>query len=157
MIPARPPLTTAQIGVCSCGAFLIYNFFFKGKRFLCLSCGALYIDAPRIQESTREGESRLAALETEFMINAGRKLFCIGMNRNDCPLCNGPDEQEHILHATNREWMECNDALKWLSDRTGREFGIVNGDLGHAAELVAAARHHILHASETGDTLQPAP
>lgn len=134
------PMTTAHIPVCNCGSFLIYNFFFKGKRFLCLSCGALWHNPPRMQQSTKDGEARLAAIEAEFLVNCGRKLFCFGMNRNDCEQCNGPDEQEHIYHATDADWRECNDALKWLSDRTGVEFGIVNGDLGHANELIAAAK-----------------
>jgi hypothetical protein len=134
------PLTTADIPICDCGSVLIYNFYFKGKRFLCLGCGALYFDAPRIQLSTKESNARLAALESVFLVNCGRKLFCFGMNRHDCERCNGPDEQEHIHHASDQEWIECNNALKWLSDRTGVEFEIVNGDLGHTAELLAAAQ-----------------
>jgi hypothetical protein len=129
------PLTTDQIPVCSCGAFLIYNFYFKNKRFLCLACGALWHDVPRIQPSSVEAEAKLIGLETEFLVSCGRKLFCFGMQRNDCSRCNGAGAEEHIRHASDRDWMECNDALKWLSDRTGKEFGIVNGDLGHVDEL----------------------
>lgn len=134
------PMTTAQIPICNCGSFLIYNFYFKGKRFLCLSCGALYFNPPRAQMSTREGEARLAAIETEFLVNCGSKLFAIGMNLHHCERCNGPDEEEHIRHASDLDWRLCNDALKWLSDRTGIEFGMVNGDLGHTNELVLATR-----------------
>ena len=133
-------ITNQEIGLCSCGSILIYNFYFRGKRFLCFKCGALYITPPFSQRSTVEGEAKLAAMETEFLVNCGRKLFCFGMNRKDCDLCNGPKEEEHIHHATKSDWVECNDALKWLSDRTGKEFGMVNGELGHVAELKSVAR-----------------
>jgi len=141
MSTAGPNLpTTATIGVCRCGSFLIYNFYFKNKRFVCIGCGALYATPPRLQRSTPEGEARLAALETEFLVNCGRKLFALGQYRRGCDRCEGDNEQEHILHASPRDWTECSDALKWLSDRTGIEFAMVNGFLGHYKELTSAAR-----------------
>ena len=132
--------TNEWIPLCHCGRFLLYNFYFKNKRFLCISCGALYAYPSRRQESTPEGEARLAALETEFLVNCGRKLFCLGMYRRDCTLCNGPGEQEHLWHASKRDWIELSDALKWISDRTGKEFAMVNGDLGHYKEMMSVAK-----------------
>jgi hypothetical protein len=140
----QPP-GAATIAVCQCGSFLIPvgglgntgDGYFRGKRFLCTSCGALYASTPRVQTSTREGEARLAALETEFLVNCGSKLFCFGVYRKDCPKCNGPDEQEHLWHASQRDWSELTDAIKWLNDKTGREFGMVNGELGHYKELIS--------------------
>ncbi len=62
----------------------------------------------------------------------------MGMYRYGCELCD--QDEEHIKHASQRDWREINDALKWISDRTGKEFGMVNGDLGHYAELMSAAK-----------------
>lgn len=132
-----PQPTTAEIPICSCGSFLLYLFYFRGKRFLCLRCGALYAGAPRTQPSTPEGEARLAAFESEFLTNCGSKLFAFGIYLRGCGRCDR--DEEHIRHASRRDWVELNDALKWLSDRTGREFGLVNGDLGHYAELMSVA------------------
>jgi hypothetical protein len=102
-----------------------------------LRCGALYASAPREQLSTPEAEAKISALETEFMVNCGSKLFAIGMYRYGCDRCDA--NEEHIQHASDQDWRELNDALKWISDRTGKEFGMVNGDLGHYAELTSAA------------------
>lgn len=134
-----------NVPLCSCGSFLLSvggigntgDGFFRGKRFLCLRCGMLYASAPREQLSTSEAEAKIAALETEFMVNCGSKLFAMGMYRYGCDRCEA--DEEHIQHASPRDWQELNDALKWISDRTGKEFGMVNGDLGHYAELAGAA------------------
>ena len=138
---STPELT---VPICSCGSLLcsvggpgnIGDGYFKGKRFLCLRCGSLYANAPREQPSTPEAESKITALETEFMVNCGSKLFHFGMWRHDCEACR---DDEHINHASARDWRELNDALKWISDRTGKEFGMVNGYLGHYAELTSSA------------------
>jgi len=130
-----------NVPLCSCGSFLLSvggianegDGFFRGKRFLCLRCGALYASAPRNQLSTLEAETKITALETEFMVNCGSKLFAFGMYRFGCDRCDA--DEEHIRHASDGDWRDLNDALKWISDRTGKEFGMVNGDLGHYAEL----------------------
>lgn len=138
-------MNVPQVPLCNCGALLLSvggvgnvgDGFFRGKRFLCLRCGGLYAGAPREQPSTLEAENKITNLETEFMVNCGSKLFAIGTYWLGCANCDAGEE--HIRHAPDRDWRELNDALKWLSDRTGKEFGMVNGDLGHWAELTSAA------------------
>src|SRR5262245_19609213 len=130
---------TTVIPLCQCGTFLIYNFYFRDKRFLCLRCGTLYAHPPRQQRSTAEGEAKLAAMEAEFLVNCGSKLFAFGQYWHSCERCNRQPEEEHIYHASKLDWVRLNDGLKWLSDRTGKEFGMVNGDLGHYTELMSAA------------------
>jgi hypothetical protein len=121
-----------DIALCQCGSVLIYTEHFRGKRWLCMTCGRLYASAPRMQTWTAIAEQRWRSLDREFHLNCGNHLICIGQMRVDCAQCIGPPEQEHIYHATERDWQLCNDALKWLSDRTGREFVFVNGELGHS-------------------------
>jgi hypothetical protein len=117
--------------LCKCGALLVpAEHFFKGKKWLCLSCGLIYAQPPRMQAWTVEAEARKEQLTTEFDLNCGNQLLCMGLYRADCSLCMS-GQQEHIRHATQRDWQLCNVALKWLSDRTGREFGLVNGDIYH--------------------------
>lgn len=149
-----------DVPLCNCGALLLSvggianqgDWFFQGKRYLCLKCGALHANAPREQASTPEAEAKISALETEFMVNCGSKLFWMGMFRLGCERCEReladatqrqaePDPAKaHIQHATQNDWREINDALKWISDRTGKEFGMVNGDLGHYQELMSEAK-----------------
>jgi len=136
----------SSIPVCTCGSFLLSvgglgnqgDGFFRGKRFLCLKCGSLFANAPRLQPSRQESEARVSALETEFMTNCGSKLFAIGILWFGCDRCDR--NEDHIHHASQDDWNRLNDALKWLSDRTGKEFGMVNGDLGHYAEMMSAAQ-----------------
>jgi len=137
-----------DVPLCSCGALLLNvggevdnagsqgDGFFRGKRYLCMKCGALYANAPRKQAATPEAEAKIMALESEFMTNCGSKLFHFGLYRHGCEACDR--DEEHIQHASDRDWRRLNDALKWLSDRTGKEFGMVNGDLGHFSELMSA-------------------
>lgn len=120
-------MSTQQVGVCSCGRLLIYTMYFREMQYLCLNCGKLYNHPPRAQPSTPEAEAKWRALEAEFMINCGSKLIVLGLYREGCAKCDGPPEEQHLLHATPQEWQECNEGLYWLSERTGREFHMVNG------------------------------
>lgn len=116
-----------EVALCRCGSLLIYTYYFQQLQWLCMHCGKLWHKPPRAQASTPEAEAKWRALEAEFMTNCGSKLIVVGMYREGCDPCMPPGEQEHIYHATDADWRECNDAIKWLSERTGREFRLVNG------------------------------
>jgi hypothetical protein len=115
----------SKVAVCACGSLLIWQQYFRENEWLCLQCGKVFRTPPRAQDSTPEAEAKWRALEAEFMVNCGSKLIVVGMYRNGCELCDR--DQMHLLHAKPWEWTECNDALYWLSERTGREFRLVNG------------------------------
>jgi hypothetical protein len=121
-----------SIALCQCGNVLIFTEHFRGKRWLCMTCGRLFASPPRVQPWTAGAELRWRELDREFHYQCGNHLICLGQYRVDCPLCKGPPPKEHILHATKHDWQLCNDALKWLSERTGREFIFVNGEIGHS-------------------------
>jgi len=118
---------SGQVGVCNCGQVLIFQLYMREWQWLCLKCGQVYQTPPRSQEGSIESESKWRALESEFMTHCGAKLIVLGMYREGCVHCTEPDEEQHLLHATPSEWQACNDALYWLSLRTGREFRLVNG------------------------------
>lgn len=114
----------SAIGICKCGHVLVYQLYFKQLQYICLNCGRLAHTPPRAQPSTPELEAKWRALEAEFMMNCGSKLIVEGMYRQGCELCDR--DQEHWHHATEAEWRDCNDAIHWLSERTGRAFALVN-------------------------------
>ena len=118
--------------LCKCGSLLIDVPHFRGVRWLCMSCGLLFQNPPRSQVYTVETERKKKRLEDEFDLACGNHLIVNGLHRADCPRCMTKPGQEHMLHATERDWQLCNDAIKWLSERTGREFAMVNGDVYHA-------------------------
>jgi DNA-directed RNA polymerase subunit M/transcription elongation factor TFIIS len=114
-----------KVAVCNCGSLLIWTQYFREREWLCLRCGQIYQSPPRAQDSTQEAEAKWRALESEFMTNCGSKLIVQGMYREGCERCDR--DEPHLVHATKIEWKEVNDALYWLSTRTGREFRLVNG------------------------------
>ena len=115
----------SKVGVCTCGSLLIFQLYMREQQYLCLNCGKTYPSPPRAQDSTPEAEAKWRALEAEFMVNCGRKLIVVGMYRDGCEACDR--DEQHIVHAKPHEWKEVNDALYWLSEKTGREFHLVNG------------------------------
>ena len=125
-----------KIALCHCGGVLIFTLYFQEKQFLCLKCGNLYQSPPRAQDSTPEGEAKWRALESEFMTNCGSKLIVVGLYRDGCARCL-LGEETHMHHATPEDWRACNDALYWLSERTGREFHLINGSIYTAKEAPA--------------------
>ena len=114
----------SKVAVCACGSLLIWTMYFREQEWLCLKCGQVHQAPPRAQDSTPEAEAKWRALEAEFMVNCGRHLIVQGMFRDGCDLC---DPEVHLVHATKEEWRAVNDALYWLSTKTGREFRLVNG------------------------------
>lgn len=114
----------SQVAVCTCGSLLIWQQYFRDNEWLCLNCGRVFLKPPRAQDSTPEAEAKWRALEAEFMVNCGSKLIVLGMYREGCEACDR--DQAHLYHATAADWQACNDALYWLSERTGREFRLVN-------------------------------
>jgi hypothetical protein len=117
---------TQKVALCTCGGLLIYTLYFRDQPWLCMNCGQIYQGAPRMQDSTPEAEAKWRALEADFMSNCGSKLIVTGLYREGCAICD-LDDEKHMFHASPQEWQECNDALYWLSERTGRTFHLVNG------------------------------
>lgn len=115
-----------KVGLCVCGQLLIFTYYFQELQWLCMACGRQYKQPYRAQDETPESKAKWMALESEFMTHCGSKLIVLGMYREGCDECD-KNKDAHIAHATDRDWMECNDAIKWLSDRTGREFRLING------------------------------
>ena len=118
----------SQVAVCNCGSLLIWTQYFREQEWLCMKCGQVYMKPPRSQDSTPEAEAKWRALEADFMVNCGRHLIVQGMFREGCERCKAGDET-HLMHASLVEWKEVNDALYWLSTKTGREFKLVNGEM----------------------------
>lgn len=118
----------SKVAVCTCGTLLIFQMYMREQQLLCLKCGRTFRHPPRLQETTHEAEAKWRALETEFMVNCGSKLIVGGMYRHGCTTCDAREET-HLYHATPDEWTQCNDALYWLSERTGREFHLINGEV----------------------------
>lgn len=125
--PPGPP----QVGLCTCGKLLIFTYYFEELAWLCMSCGRTYEAPFRAQNETPESRAKWMALESEFMTHCGSKLIVQRMFREGCVICDR-NEEPHIAHASAFEWQQCNDAIKWLSDRTGREFRLINGILAGA-------------------------
>lgn len=83
-----------------------------------------------MQAWTAQAQQKQRELGDEFYLNCGNYLIVWGYYRPGCYQCD--NDEEHIRHATAQDWQFCNDALQWLSERTGREFGFYNGDIYHA-------------------------
>jgi len=99
---------------------LVGTFAFRGKEYICLGCGMTFtFFGPPSHEATKELASKRRDRDEEWDDN-GAALMVDDFKRVNCDQCRLAER--HQDHATRKEWDRHNAAVKWLTERTGRDF-----------------------------------
>jgi hypothetical protein len=102
---------------------LVMTFQFYKREFICLGCGRTFeFFGPKNLGEGDELQKKSDERTAEWAENAGSKLLVGHVYHEGCETCRPSQDEYHSKHATAEEWVEHNNAVRWLTGRTGKDF-----------------------------------